>query len=109
MSGGSEIGLLRMLAHKHTCARNHAQTQCSQGDVLSLMAQLQGLKHRKMLRERDEWLEKRHAFQRKDAKWELRTQNDDRLENELMSQLEQLQVDPVTSVWAIPTLCHDRS
>ena len=73
------------------------------------MAQLQGLKHRKMLRERDEWLEKRHAFQRKDAKWELRTQNDDRLENELMSQLEQLQVDPVTSVWAIPTLCHDRS
>jgi len=61
-------------------------------DILSLQARLQGLKHEKMLRIRDEWLAERHRTQTKDAQWMLRTQHDERLEKELLSQLDQEQV-----------------
>jgi len=79
------------------------------GDVLSFMARLQLMRHRKMLKERDAWLDARHAFQRKDAKWELRTQNDNRLEEELMGQLEQLQVKPMSTLNLEHTQTHTRT
>ena len=61
-------------------------------DILSLRARLQGLKHDKMIRTRDAWLAARHKAQTKEAQWMLRSQHDERLEKELLSQLDQEQV-----------------